>query len=332
MFTHRNETIPKVFIIHENEEWTAPLISALERRNIPYSDWNMSTATLDVSQPAPEGVFYNRMSASSHTRGHRFAPEMTVGVLAWLESQNRITFNGRSALNLEISKLVQYAALDNAGPSVPQTIAVSSREEVISAYRSLPFEDVITKHNRAGKGLGVQLLKSEAAALEHINSPQFDDSVDGLTLVQQYIQPAESSITRVEFIGREFFYAVKVDTSNGFELCPADVCALEEGFCATEEKARYPFEIIPDFENSTAGQALIPKMKAVMQDENIDVAGFEFVTDISGRHYCYDINTNTNYNSDAEDRSGLFGMQRLAEYLGGELLNAYGGDTLKQVS
>ena len=117
-------------------------------------------------------------------------------------------------------------------------------DDVISAYRSLPFEDVITKHNRAGKGLGVQLLKSEAAALEHINSPQFDDSVDGLTLVQQYIQPADSSITRVEFIGREFFYAVKVDTSNGFELCPADVCALEEGFCATDGEARYPFEIM----------------------------------------------------------------------------------------
>ena len=57
----------------------------------------------------------------------------------------------------------------------------------------------------------------------------------------------------------------------------------------------------------------------------------EFVTDKSGRHYRYDINTNTNYNSDAEDRSGLFGMQRLAEYLGGELLNAYGSDILKQV-
>ena len=51
MFTHRNETILKVFIIHENEEWTAPLITALERRNIPYLYWNMSTATLDVSQP-----------------------------------------------------------------------------------------------------------------------------------------------------------------------------------------------------------------------------------------------------------------------------------------
>ena len=120
----------------------------------------MSTATLDVSQPALEGVFYNRMSASSHTRAP-FAPEMTVGVLAWLESQNRITFNGRSALNLEISKLVQYAALEKAGLFVPQTIAVSSRYDVISAYRSLPFDDVITKHNRAGKGLGVQLLKSE---------------------------------------------------------------------------------------------------------------------------------------------------------------------------
>ena len=56
------------------------------------------------------------------------------------------------------------------------------------------------------------------AAREHINDPEFEESVDGLTLVQQYIRPADGTITRVEFIGREFLYAVKVDTSNGFEL------------------------------------------------------------------------------------------------------------------
>ena len=329
MFKQTDETTPRVFIIHENEEWTEPLITALEEREIPYTDWNMSTAQLDISQPAPQGVFYNRMSASSHTRGNRFAPEMTAGVLGWLESQNRVTLNGRSALNLEISKLVQYAALDKAGLSVPHTIAVSLREDIISAYRSLPFDEVITKHNRAGKGLGVQLLKSEQAALEHISSPAFEDSVDGLTLVQQYIRPADATITRVEFIGQEFFYAVKVDTSNGFELCPADVCSLDGGFCATEELAKYPFDIIPQFENSAAGQQLIPKMKAVMQAESIDVAGFEFVTDADGHHYCYDINTNTNYNRDAESRHGLFGMQRLAEYLGAELNHAYGGSLKK---
>ena len=326
MFAQNPLSEPKLFIIHENEEWTKPLITALESRNIPYADWNMSSAVLDLSQPAPEGVFYNRMSASSHTRGNRFAPEMSIGVLAWLESQGRITFNGRSALNLEISKLVQYAALEKVELLVPQTIAVSAREDIIKAYQKLPFDAVITKHNRAGKGLGVQLLRSEAAAKEYIESPQFEESVDGLTLVQQYIQPADGTITRVEFIGREFLYAVKVDASNGFELCPADVCPLEAGFCATADNAKFPFDIIPDFEKTQAGHELIPKMQAVMDNEGLDVAGFEFVTDGSGHHYCYDINTNTNYNSDAEARHGIYAMDCLAAYLGAVLADAYKQD------
>ena len=329
MFSQDHNDTPKVHIIHENGEWTAPLITALEARNIPYADWDMSQLTLDMSRPAPQGIFYNRMSASSHTRGNRFAPEMTAGVLAWLESQDRVTLNGRPALNLEISKLVQYAALDRVGLAVPQTIAVTSREDIITAYNTLPFEEVITKHNRAGKGLGVQLLKSEAAALEHINSAQFEDSIDGITLVQRYIKPADSTITRVEFIGREFFYAVKVDTSNGFELCPADVCALDGGFCATEESPKFPFDVIPDFDQTPAGLELLPKMKALMDNEGLDVAGFEFVTDDNSQHFCYDINTNTNYNSDAEARHGKFAMQQLADVLG-NVLSAQIASPLKQ--
>ena len=329
MFSQDIDDTPKVHIIHENGEWTKPLITALEKRNIPYSDWDMTSHIFDLSKPAPKGVFYNRMSASSHTRGNRFAPEVTVGVLAWLESQSRKTFNGRSAINLEISKLVQYAALDHVGLTVPHTIAVSTKEDIITAYRDMPFEDVITKHNRAGKGLGVQLLKSEQAAVEHVNSAAFEDSVDGITLVQQYIKPSDSSITRVEFIGREFFYAVKVDASNGFELCPADVCSLDGGFCATSENPKFPFDVIVGFENSEAGQTLIPKMKALMDNEGLDVAGFEFVTDEDGNHYCYDINTNTNYNSDAEARYGQFAMEALADYLGNQLHIEY--QLLKEV-
>ena len=73
MFSQDHNDTPKVHIIHENGEWTALLITALEARNIPYADWDMSQLTLDMSRPAPKGIFYNRMSASSHTRGNRFA-------------------------------------------------------------------------------------------------------------------------------------------------------------------------------------------------------------------------------------------------------------------
>jgi hypothetical protein len=64
---------PAVHVIHENPDWTAPLFAALESRGIPYSDWNLGSGELAAFETAPQGVFYNRMSASSHTRGNRYA-------------------------------------------------------------------------------------------------------------------------------------------------------------------------------------------------------------------------------------------------------------------
>ena len=60
-------------------------------------------------------------------------------------------------------------------------------------------------------------------------------------------------------------------------------------------------------------------MQAVMANEGLDVAAFEFIFDSDGTPYFYDINTNTNYNSDAEARAGVSAMGLLADYLGAEL-------------
>ena len=74
----------KVHIIHENEEWTRPLIAALEQLQVPFVDWHVEQASIDLGTAPPQGIFYNRMSASSHARGHRFAPEYTATILHWL--------------------------------------------------------------------------------------------------------------------------------------------------------------------------------------------------------------------------------------------------------
>ena len=57
-------------------------------------------------------------------------------------------------------------------------------------------------------------------------------------------------------------------------------------------------------------------MQQVMRENDIHIAGFEFIVDKAGKAYVYDINTNTNYNSAAERRAGVSAMDRLAEYLG----------------
>ncbi|MDS8922379.1 alpha-L-glutamate ligase, partial [Streptococcus pneumoniae] len=73
------------------------------------------------------------MSASSHTRGHRFAPEMAEAKIAWLERHNRRVVNGSRALRLEVSKVNQYMALDAAGIRTPKTVAVSGKEQLLAA-------------------------------------------------------------------------------------------------------------------------------------------------------------------------------------------------------
>ncbi|MBV9202037.1 MAG: hypothetical protein JOY83_20345, partial [Alphaproteobacteria bacterium] len=58
---------------------------------------------------------------------------------------------------------------------------------------------------------------------------------------------------------------------------------------------------------------------AFLATNQIDVAGIEFILDRDGIAYTYDVNTNTNYNSDAERRAERSGMAALARYLGDEL-------------
>src|SRR4030095_3315770 len=103
---------------------------------------------------------------------------------------------------------------------------VVGKQHLAEAAANLGFP-VILKHNRAGKGLGVRLFLSAAALAEHLASDDFQESVDGIMLVQRYIQAPAPFITRVEFIGGLFLYAVRVDTSQGFELCPADACRID---------------------------------------------------------------------------------------------------------
>ena len=133
-------------------------------------------------------------------------------------------------------------------------------------------------------------------------------------MVQRYIQAPEPFVTRLEFVGGRFLYAVRVDTSQGFELCPADACqvdaaAIGSAACpavAPSEK----FRILENYENP-----LIPTYERFLAANGIGIAGIEIISDASGTIFTYDVNTNTNYNPEAEARAGSFGMRAIAQHL-----------------
>ena len=100
-----------------------------------------------------------------------------------------------------------------------------------------------------------------------------------------------------------------------FELCPADACC-NEGPEPIEQGTRFEISGSPDLE-------LAASLERFLATNGIEVAGIEYIRRSDGTSVIYDINTNTNYNAGAEAEAGLDagGMQRIAEFLAGELAN-----------
>ena len=301
----REKCVMKIFVLHENAAWVEPLRKALAERSLPFEEWFLDQGRVDLASAPPAGVFYNRMSASSHTRGHRYAPEMTSLVLAWLEGHGRRVVNTSRALRLEVSKVAQYEALKACHIHTPRTVAAVGRQATVEAAEAFAPGPILLKPNRGGTGHGVRLFQTIEALRDHVLGDAFEAPIDGVSLVQEYVRAPEPYITRAEFIGGRFFYAVRVDTSDGFELCPADVCQVDDK----------PKFTIADAIDS----ALLGKYEAFLAANGIEIGGIEFITDETGRVFTYDVNTNTNYNADAEARAKRSGMGEVARFLGDEL-------------
>jgi len=155
--------------------------------------------------------------------------------------------------------------------------------------------------------LGVYKFNSSKELESFYAKEDFESSIDGINLLQAYIQAPEPFITRMEFIGGKFFYAVQVDTSKGFELCPADECQIESN-CPTNNVSK--FKILEDFS--------MPNLEVYenfLAANDIGISGIEFILDEQGQPWTYDVNVNTNYNSEAEAKAGRFAYKEVIRYL-----------------
>jgi hypothetical protein len=297
-----------VYALHENPEWFPPFAAAFERAGLDYEEWLLINGSIDLDATPPEGVFWNRLSASSHTRKHAHAKEYTRALLDWLEAHGRRVVNGRPVVEMEVSKVRQLTALRAFGIDVPRTVAVIGHDDLLSAARGFPTP-FVTKHNQGGKGLGVRRFDDLETFEAYVSSDAFEEPVDGITLLQEYVQPREPFITRVETVGYEYVYAITADTARGgFELCPADACEVDEH--GQPKAAESLFALREGFQHPIIDQFL-----GFAREHHLEIAGFEFIEVADGRNVCYDVNTNTNYNPDVERIAPRSGPGAIAEYL-----------------
>ena len=304
-----------IFVIHENEEWMPPLKNAFDSLGLVFEELHMGKRFVDLDSIPRQGVYYNRMSASSWTRQHEFAPQLTLGLLETLSRSDCRIVNGSKALDLEISKARQFAELKRVGLNVPKSYLCIQKSDIVQAARGLSGA-IILKPDSGGKGAGVRLF-SNLSELEHYcASEEFQLEPEMPIIIQEYIEPAEPFIIRNEFVGGEHLYSVRVDTSKGFELCPADACAIEGDVCPAGEQTGDKFEILKNFTHPN-----ILDYRKLMKNNDVEIAGIEMILDRQGKAWTYDININTNYNVEAEaaaefSQTGQAGMFAVAEYLG----------------
>ncbi|MDB2700442.1 alpha-L-glutamate ligase [Alphaproteobacteria bacterium] len=312
----------KSFIIHENEEWLIPLRKALEKFDVQYEEWLLDDMTINIDQAPPNGIFFSRMSASNYTRNHLHSNQSSNIILTWLENHNRRVINGTNVLKIEFSKVLQQLLLKQSGFKTPKTIVAVGINKIKEAASNLNVYPMIIKPNQGGKGFGVKLINTMNELDKMLEDNLVNSSKDDTWLLQEKISTNEEFITRMEFIGGNFIYSLKVFSKNSFELCPADACEVDlDQFCPVDE--------INDINNSQPSffiddepdKDLAKQLTIFLKKHQIEVAGVEFIRNKDGVPIFYDINTNTNYNLNAEKQSKVNknGMEEIALFLKSEL-------------
>jgi len=152
-----------------------------------YGEWvvdegGVNGLALDLSAPPPPGIFFNRVSPSSHTRGKRYACEFTLGLLHWLSEYGCRVINGENTHEHSVSKVAGYAALRRCGVRVPRTLAAVGRAQLLAAAHTFEGRRFMAKHNRGGSGSGVVLFDTITQFEQYLHSEDFQPAVDGITV------------------------------------------------------------------------------------------------------------------------------------------------------
>ena len=136
---------------------------------------------------------------------------------------------------------------------------------------------------------------------------------DNLLLLQEYVEYDSSrGIVRVEFLGGEMLYAMRVVSHGAFNLCPSEVCNPEGGGASHCDVPVRPVEFYP-FKDVPA--AAVEAGAKLMAAGHLDVGAVEYLEALDGRRVFYDINANSNLRTPIGKAFGFDPFERVVDFL-----------------
>jgi glutathione synthase/RimK-type ligase-like ATP-grasp enzyme len=135
-----------------------------------------------------------------------------------------------------------------------------------------------------------------------------DLALGDVLLLQEFITSPDGSIMRMEFVGDELLFTMRVVPENTFNLCPAEGC--ERPPADGEGPADARFEHAVDVPSEAVAEA-----RAIVRAAGLDFGGVEYIETSGGERYFYDINATSVYRSDIVAASGVDAMDRLVSFI-----------------
>ena len=310
-------------VLYEHAEWQKPLFRALERRAIRYAAVDLKQAAFSDADEPIAPLYFNQASPSAYVRGHPRAVPYALAYMRALQTRGIRVLNGADAFALEISKTAQASLLRKLGVPAPRTWTFNAIDAIRARANEMRFP-VLLKPEQGGSGARIVLLESFAHLEALLRERPAHWLPDNLLILQEYVDtdPAKG-IVRMEFLGGELLYAMRVISHGRFNLCPAPVCNPEEGEIAAGagEASALPAEFHPFKE--VPPQALAWG-KRIVAAGKLDVAGIEYLETRDGRMLVYDINANSNLRPSVAHAFGFDPFERVVDFLAGEI-KAYEG-------
>jgi hypothetical protein len=312
---------PDLIVLHEHPEWQKPLFAALRRRGVAFEPFDVTHAAFSNTDTPRARLYFNQASPSAYLRGNTRAVPLALAYMRTLEALGARVLNGAEVFALELSKSVQATLLRTLDIATPHSITFNDPAALRAHAASLRWPAVL-KPDQGGSGARIQVVDSIGEVEEIFRRDPANWLPDNLFLLQEYLpHDPEQGIVRLEFLGGELLYAMRVKTHGRFNLCPSPVCNPDDGEGVCEIPALqpvdappvefYPYPEVPDAAVATA--------RRIVQAAKLDVGGIEYLETTDGRRVFYDINANSNLRPVIGEAFGFDPFERVVDYLVAQL-------------
>ncbi len=305
-----------LLVLFEHPEWQKPLFSALERRGIDFLPFDLKQARFDSAALPAARLVFNQASPSAYLRGNTRAVPLALSLMRSLELSGTRVLNGSQAFSLELSKSAQASLLHRLGIGHPRSVTFNDLT-AIEAYRNEIRWPALLKPEQGGSGARMFLLQSFEELKQVVETTPGIWEPDNLLLQQEYFpHDEEKGIVRMEFLGGELLYAMRVVSHGRFNLCPAPVCNPEDGEGAICEiplqQAKLPPVEFHPYPEVPAEAVRIGRQ--IVREGGLDVGGIEYL-EADGRLIFYDVNANSNLRPSIAAHFGFDPFERVVDFL-----------------